>query len=123
MIDCGAGPLWASLLSLAAAPASPAKPGGGDLLRMLWPFILVMAVFYFLMIRPQQKRQRQRAEMLGGLSKGDHVVTTGGIRGVITLVRDREVIVKVDDNVRLTLLKTGVARVVTGQDGAEDSSK
>ena len=120
MMDCGAGTLLAMWLTLAAAPASPAKPGGGDLLRMLWPFILVMAVFYFLMIRPQQKRQRQRAEMLSGLSKGDHVVTTGGIRGVITLVRDREVVVKVDENVKLTLLKTGVARVVTGQESAEE---
>jgi len=60
--------------------------------------------------------------MLSALAKGDHVITTGGIRGVITLVRDHEVVVKVDDHTKLTLLRSGIARVLADKDAAADPS-
>jgi preprotein translocase subunit YajC len=105
--------LWAELLPLAAA----AKKGTGDTPSKWTPLLMVGAVFvlmYILMIHPQRKRQRQRVRMLEALRKGDKVLTRGGIYGTITNVRnDNRIVVKVDDNVKLTLNKAGIARVVT----------
>jgi len=121
---------WMHLMPLAAEGAKGAapgpKPGLTDMLTGMWPLFLIIFVLYFLMIRPQQKQQRQVREMRSALSKGDHIVTTGGIRGVITLVRDHEVVVKVDDDVKLTIVKSGVSRVLSGKEDkgeAEDSSE
>ena len=81
-------------------------------MRMLIFMVPMFVILYLLMIRPQRKRQRERLEMLQALKKGDKIITRGGIHGVITLVRDHDVVVKVDDNVKLTVSKAGVARVV-----------
>ncbi|MFC1805416.1 preprotein translocase subunit YajC [Planctomycetota bacterium] len=115
---------WMHLAPLAAEGAAPAKGGkGGNPMTQSLLFIFVMFfILYFLMIRPQRKRAKERAGMLSGLNKGDHVITSGGIRGVITLVRDHEVVVKVGDNVSLTFLKSGVARVVADKGAVEDTS-
>ena len=102
--------LWASIVPIAEAAPKKA-PGGNPMMQSLLFIFVMFFILYFLMIRPQRKRQRERVEMLDAVKKGDHVVTTGGIKGVVTLVRDREVIVKVDDNCKLTLVKSGVARV------------
>jgi preprotein translocase subunit YajC len=108
---------WASLFPLAEADAPPKAPTYGLYNGLL--FILVMfAVLYFLMIRPQRKRQRERQGMIESLKKGDKIITRGGIHGIITLVRDRDVVVKVDDNCKLTLAKAGVAQVLA-RDGEE----
>jgi len=74
------------LVSLAHAAAG--TPGGagtqsGGLLQLLMPIVLMFAVFYFLLIRPQQKRAKQRQAMLNNLQKGDHVITSGGFLGRI----------------------------------------
>lgn len=91
-----------------SAPASDGNP----LLRMLIFMVPMFVILYLLMIRPQRKRQRERLEMLGSLKKGDKVITRGGIHGVVTLVRESDVVLKVDENVKLTVSKAGVARVV-----------
>ena len=102
--------IWANIVPIAAA--APKKPPAGNPMMQSLLFIFVMFfILYFLMIRPQRKRQRERMEMLDALKKGDHVVTTGGIKGVVTVVRDREVVVKVDDNCKLTFVRSGVARI------------
>jgi len=105
---------WVQRVVLAAAPAKKAPPSrpGSPLMHSLMFIGLMFFVLYFLMIRPQRKRQRQRMEMLEAVRKGDRVITTGGIHGTITLVRDREVVVKVDDNVKLTLSRNGIAQII-----------
>ena len=114
--------LWEHLAPLAAAaPAGKGKGTSPAWSGQLIFLFLMFVVLYLFMIRPQQKRQRRRMEMLGALTKGDNVVTTGGVKGVITLVRDHEVVVKVDDNVKLTLLKSGVASIVTDPGAAHES--
>lgn len=114
---------WAYLGPLAAAAPAPDGAKGGNPLMQSLLFIFVMFfILYFLMIRPQRKRQRERVDMLTTLNKGDHIVTTGGIKGVIDLVRDHDVVVKVNDNVKLTLLKTGIARVL-GETSDADASR
>ena len=85
------------------------------------PFILIMVVIYFLMMRPQIKKQKEKQKMLSALKKGDNVITRGGIRGKVVGFTDEEktVIVKVDDNVKLNFDKAAVEMVLTTGKPAE----
>ena len=78
------------------------------------PFILIMVIIYFLMMRPQIKKQKEKQKMLGELKKGDNVITRGGIRGKVMgfTDEDRTVIIKVDDNVKLNFDKSAVEMVM-----------
>ncbi|MBS1804987.1 MAG: preprotein translocase subunit YajC [Acidobacteria bacterium] len=97
-----------SLALLAAGPA-----GGGGLIGML-PLLLLVPVMYFVMIRPQQKRQKQWQEMLGGIKTGDRVTTAGGIRGVILSIKDDAIIIRVaPDNIKIEVAKSAIASVTT----------
>jgi preprotein translocase subunit YajC len=75
------------------------------------PFIIVIGVFYFMVIRPQQKQQKQRREMLDALKKGDRVVTIGGIYGEITLLKEDYVTLKVADKVEIKVRRSGIESV------------
>ncbi|HID39290.1 MAG TPA: preprotein translocase subunit YajC [Calditrichaeota bacterium] len=90
---------------LLMAPQGQGGEGGGNPLLSFLPFILIIVIMYFLMIRPQAKKQKERQKMLDALKKGDNVVTTGGIRGKVVGFTDdgKTVIVKVDDNVKLNI--------------------
>jgi len=74
------------------------------------PFILIFVIFYFLMMRPQMKKQKEKHKMLGELKKGDNVVTRGGIHGKVVAFADenKTVVVKVDDNVKLNVDKAAI---------------
>lgn len=85
---------------------------GGGLMPFL-PFIAIIAIFYFLIIRPQNKKRKDTEKMLSALKKGDKIVTIGGIHGTVQNVRDTTVIIKVDDNVKLEFLRSAVSSVVT----------
>jgi preprotein translocase subunit YajC len=78
----------------------------------MFPMILIFAIMYFLILRPQAKRQKEHQKMLNSLEKGDRVVTAGGIYGSIVGVKEKEniVIVKVADNVKLEIARSGIAR-------------
>lgn len=78
---------------------------------IIW-FAVLFGLMYFLMIRPQQKEQRARAEMIRGLKPGDKIVTTGGLVGVITKVEDTTIKVRVAEKVEVEIFKTGVARTL-----------
>ena len=90
-----------------AAPAAGAPPmSSGDAFMSFLPLILIFVIFYFLLIRPQQKRMKEHQTMLDALKKGDPVVTGGGILGTITKVGpDDEVTVEIAENVRIRVLK------------------
>ncbi len=80
---------------------------------MLLPLLLI-PVLYFMMIRPQQKRQKQWQEMLGSIKSGDRVTTAGGIRGVIVTLKDDAVVIRVaPDNIKLEVAKNAIASVIT----------
>jgi preprotein translocase subunit YajC len=74
-------------------------------------FGLMFAIFYFLLIRPQQKKQRQRAAMLNAISKGDKVVTVGGLHGTIVELSDDTVVLKVNDVTKLTFDRSSINNV------------
>jgi preprotein translocase subunit YajC len=87
--------------------AQSEAPRTNPLVTML-PFILLMVGFWFLMIQPQRKKQKEHQQMLTELKPGDKVVTAGGICGVITLVKKDRFQIKIDDNTRVDVLKASV---------------
>ena len=89
-----------------------ATPGVGDFVGMIVPMVAIMGVFYFLMIRPQQRRAREQQALLTSISRGDTVVTHGGLIGkVVRVVDDRELLVEIGENVKVRVLRAGVADV------------
>jgi preprotein translocase subunit YajC len=105
---------------------------GAQLVSMLIPFGLIILVFYFLIIRPQNKKQKETQAMLASVKKNDRVVTIGGIRGTVHAVRDDAIVLKVDDEVKIEFNKTAIASVIRPQvskdapkesSGTEDTSK
>ncbi len=77
----------------------------------LIPLIVFFVIFYFLLIRPQQKQQKARQEMLSNLKKGDEIVTIGGMYGTIKDIKDDELIVKIADNLSIRMARYGVERI------------
>ena len=98
----------------AQAAAGQAAPGGlfgGGGFGLLFPLILI-GIMYFLMIRPQMKRQKEHAGMLGKLAVGDEVITNGGIAGVVRELGDHFISVEIADNVRIRVQKAAIANVL-----------
>ena len=98
-------------LFLAQSPAPASTGPGGGLLGLL-PFVFMAIIMYYVMIRPQMRRQKEQARLVSALKTGDLVVTTSGIHGLISNVKDTTVIVKVADNVKIEMEKTAVTNVV-----------
>lgn len=99
------------LLSAFGGGSEAAGPAG--LLTSFLPFILIIGIFYFLIIRPQNKKKKETEQMLSNLKKGDKIVTIGGLHGTVQSVKDTTVIIKADDNVKLEFLRSAVSNVVT----------
>lgn len=96
---------------LAQAPAST----GPNPLASFIPIILIFVIMYFLLFRPQMKRQKEQAKLVSALKTGDRVVTASGIHGLISNVKDRTVIVKVADNVKIEMEKSAVTSVLNAE--------
>ena len=86
------------------------QSGTGGLIGLM-PILLIILVFYFLIIRPQQKRQRELQETIANLKIGDRIVTTGGVIGVITTVRDTSFLIRSADKSILEIARTSIAGV------------
>ena len=84
----------------------------GDAFGFLLPMIVIFAAFYFLLIRPQQKKQKAHTELVSNLSAGDEILTSGGILGVITGISEHYAIVKIADNTEIKIQKSSVTQVV-----------
>jgi preprotein translocase subunit YajC len=105
--------------SFALWAVAPAPGAGGGFSMLL--ILLFIPLLYFMMIRPQQKRQKQWQEMLSSIKSGDRVTTAGGIRGIILSIKDDTIIIRVaPDNLKLEVAKNAIASVIT-QDAASDS--
>lgn len=82
-----------------------------QLLQSILPFLLLFLVFWFLLIRPQQKRTKERNAMLSAVKKGDHVVTIGGMHGTISEIDDATVILKVSETVKIKFERSAISSV------------
>lgn len=100
-------------ISEAYAQAAGAAPGGTDMLASFLPLVLIFVVFWFLMIRPQQKRMKEHRALVAALKKNDKVVTNGGILGTVTKAVDGEnsVEVEIAPSVRVNVVRSAVAEV------------
>lgn len=110
-------------MSLTLAAAAPAAPGGAAAFFLqIFPFLLIFVIFYFLMIRPQQKKVRDHQAMISAVKKGDEVITAGGIRGRVTRVVDeREAEVEIAQGVKVRVVKSTLSQVLSAAPkGAND---
>lgn len=107
-----------------AQAAGAAAPGGADMFIQFAPLVLIFVVFYFMLIRPQQKKMKEHKSMLDSIRRGDKIVTGGGILGTVVRVgADDELTVEIADNVRVRCLRSTVSLVLTKGEPAKDGEK
>ena len=93
------------------AQATAANQNGGSIWQMMAPMLVLFALFYFMLIRPQQRRQKEHAQLVSALQTGDKVVTSSGIHGIIANVKDHTVIVKIAENVKIEIDRGAIGTV------------
>jgi len=95
-----------------AQPAAPASgPAGG--IGFFVPFIFIFVIMYFVLFRPQKKRQQEQQRLISSLKTGDQVVTNAGIHGLIANVKEKTVMLKVADNVKIEMEKSAISNVLS----------
>jgi len=104
-----------------ATPAYAQSAGGVGALGSFVPLILIFAIMYFLLIRPQQKKAKEHAKMVTELRRGDQVVTSGGMIGKVAKVKDdNEIEVELAPNVKVRVIKSTIAQVMSKTEPASD---
>ena len=104
-------------------------PGAGNsqFFQLIVMGVSVMALFYFMLIRPNKKRDQERKSMLSALKKNDHVVTVGGIKGIVANVKpeEDEVVLKIDEatGAKLRVVLSSIARIIAAEEGAATEKK
>lgn len=107
----------------AFAQAGPGA-GGSNFLIQLLPFIMILGIMYFLIIRPQQKRLKDHRDMIGSIKRGDTVVTSGGLVGKVTrVIGDAELQVEIAENVRVRVIRGTISEVRTRGDVRDADAK
>ncbi len=98
-----------------AAASGGGLPGGGlpqaPMITLLWPWIVIFAIFYLLIFRPQRLKQRELEKTVSGLQKGDKIVTSGGLLGIVAGLKEKTVVVKIADNVKVEILRSSITHV------------
>jgi len=109
---------------ISTAWAQGAGGGGGGLLEAMIPLVLIFAVFYFLLIRPQQKKMKAHREMLTAVRRGDKIITGGGIYGTVTkVVNENELVVQIADGVRIRVSRGTIAEVLSKPEPVQAEKK
>jgi len=104
----------AQAADLAYAAAAPPGGGPGSFVQPLILFGAMFAIFYFIVLRPQQRQKAERERMLSALRRGDRVVTSGGLHGTVVALNEHTVTLRVADQVKLEFDRTAIGRVVGG---------
>ena len=108
---------------LAMAPPSGGGGGEGSLISTLLMFALIIGIFYFMILRPQQKRAKEREKMLGAVKKGDKIITAGGLHGTVAGMDEKTLLIQVADNVKLKFDRSAVASIVREGEGEVKETK
>jgi preprotein translocase subunit YajC len=111
------------LYLLMGAPQGADGAAAANPLMSLLPFVALIAIFYFLILRPQNKKQKETQKMLAALKKGDKIVTIGGIHGTIQLIKEQTVIVKVDEDTKVEFSRSAISTVVTASKEDKNENK
>ena len=93
----------------------------GNPLGMLMPMLIIFAIFYFMMIRPQQRKDKERRKMIDEIKSGDRILFSGGIVGMVTNVKDQALSVKIAENVKIDIARGAVNRVLGKDDAIGDA--
>jgi preprotein translocase subunit YajC len=101
------------------APAQPGENPTKSLLGALGPMILIFVVFYLILIRPQQKQQKEARKMLEALKVGDRVLVAGGIYGMVAQLKEKSVVVKIAENTRVEMLRSAIQQVLPEESGGK----
>jgi len=99
-------------MAMMGGPSQQQQGGAAGMIGMLIPMLLIFAIFYFMMIRPQQRREKERRKMIEGIKTGDRILFAGGLIGNVTNVKDRILVVKIADNVKVEIARGAVIRVL-----------
>ena len=102
--------------------AQQTQPGGLNIMSLA-PILIVFVIFYFFIIRPQNKRQKETEKMINALKKGDKVVTIGGIHGVVTSTKEKTVVVKVDSSTSIEFNRSAISAVIVDKPAEKKSKK
>ncbi|OGC94703.1 MAG: preprotein translocase subunit YajC [candidate division Zixibacteria bacterium RBG_16_53_22] len=94
---------------MGTSPGGSPGGGGGGFMSLILMFAMIFAIMYFFMIRPQQKREKDRQKMLVELKKGDKVVTNSGMVGTIWGIKDNIIVLKFEEDVKIEFLKSAIA--------------
>jgi preprotein translocase subunit YajC len=86
--------------------------GGGSLISTLIMFAAIFAIFYFMIIRPQQKRAKEREKLLSNIEKGDKIVTTGGVHATIVGIDEKTVLIEIAPNVKIKVDRSAIGNVI-----------
>lgn len=95
----------------------PGQDGGGSMVSTLIMFGAIFAIFYFMIIRPQQKRAKEKEKLISGVQKGDKVITLSGIHGTVDTVEEKTILLKVADNVKMKFEKSAIGVVNQAKEG------
>jgi preprotein translocase subunit YajC len=95
---------------LAMAPAQSGQ-GGGEIYSTVIMFALIIGIFYFMIIRPQQKRQKERTALLSQIKKGDKVITSGGVHAKVISVDEKTMLIEIADNVKIKIERNSISVV------------
>ena len=99
------------LYAMGSAGGGTSQQGKANPFGFLIMMALIFGIFYFLTIRPQQKKQKERKEMISRVEKGDKVITSGGIYGMVVGTKEKSLIIKVADNVKIEFSRSAISRV------------
>ncbi len=103
-----------STLAWAQAPAA-AAPAGPSMMETLFPYLFLFVIFFFLILRPQQKRAQNQKTFLAGLKRGDSVLTSGGIMGTIEGLTDTFITLQIANGVKIKVLRSAIASAVSAE--------
>ena len=116
-----------SFLFAQAPPVTPPKSAppnaAAGLSQMMIPLLLIFAIFYFMIIRPDQRRRKEHQKLLGAIKPGDRVITSGGIHGIVANVKDKIILLRIADNVKIELQKSNVQMVLPADQSAGMTEK
>jgi preprotein translocase subunit YajC len=104
--------MFLQTIAMATKPAGEGGEGGGGGLMGLMPIFFMVAIFYFIMIRPQRRREKERKAMVAAVKSGERILLTSGIIGEVFSVKEKTLIVRIADNAKIEVLKTAVSQII-----------
>ena len=99
-------------LLIAMAPQGGSGAGGGSMVSTFVMFGAIFLIFYFMIIRPQQKRAKEREKLLSSIEKGDKVITSGGVHGTVAGVEEKTILLQVTENVKLKIERSAITTIL-----------